>query len=254
MFHKSLMAACIGSCFIEAKRGGGRSSGGGTTAPEAGSNTGTVNVELLRSIADATKIDSFVYTADAHSAPLIAAGYAEVNRLMTNDKGEKATRATPAGIEYAAQQGATSANQTETERTAATGNEGRSAFTIVKGVEPPKPKRGGRSGMVYPFDSMEVGDSFFVPATNEKPNPAKSLASTVSSATARYAVKDGTKQVPKRDANGNEIPGQFDTVDNYRNTRVFVARAVEDGAPWGSPGVKGAGVFRIADNAPAAAQ
>jgi hypothetical protein len=52
------------------------------------------------------------------------------------------------------------------------------------------PSRGGRNRSVYPFDALAVGQSFHVPASEAKPNPAKSLASTVSSANKRNA-KDG---------------------------------------------------------------
>jgi hypothetical protein len=79
----------------------------------------------------------------------------------------------------------------------------------------------GRGGNTYPFASLAVGQSFFVPNTTERPKAAKSLASTVSSANARYAVV---------------VEGQFKTnrkgeqVPVTRNTRTFVVRAVEGGA------------------------
>lgn len=53
----------------------------------------------------------------------------------------------------------------------------------------PSVARGGRGRSIYDFDGLEVGGFIFVPATAEKPNPAKSLASTVSSASKRSAPK-----------------------------------------------------------------
>lgn len=60
-------------------------------------------------------------------------------------------------------------------------------FELQEGIEVPESKRGGLKGDTYPFASMNVGQSFFVPATESNPNPAKGMASTVSSANKRYA-------------------------------------------------------------------
>lgn len=46
-----------------------------------------------------------------------------------------------------------------------------------------KPSNNGRT---YPFESLEVGGAIFVPATDKRPDPKKSLASTISSANARF--------------------------------------------------------------------
>jgi hypothetical protein len=63
-----------------------------------------------------------------------------------------------------------------------------SAFALIDGAELPQ-GRGGRNANVYPFDQMNVGQSFFIAASDAKPNPAKSLASTVSSASKRLNPK-----------------------------------------------------------------
>lgn len=55
-----------------------------------------------------------------------------------------------------------------------------------------------RSNVGYDFDNMGVGDSFFIAATEARPNPAKSLASTVSAATKKFT---GAK-----DEAGNALP------------------------------------------------
>ena len=74
---------------------------------------------------------------------------------------------------------------------------------------------------MYPFDALNVRQSFFVPNTEDKPNAAKSLASTVSSATARYAeVVEGQFKTNKK---GEQVPVT-------RETRKFVVRSVEGGA------------------------
>lgn len=111
------------------------------------------------------------------------------------------------------------------------------SFELETGIVPPAAKRTGRAASsLYPFDKMEVGTSFFVAATAAKPEPAKSLASTVSSATARFAEEvkneDGSPKM-KTNRKGKLV---VETV----NTKVFVVREAE------KDGVKGARVFRTA--------
>lgn len=65
--------------------------------------------------------------------------------------------------------------------------EAKSEFVLEEGFAVPETKRGGIKADIYPFAKMAVGQSFFVPATEERPNPAKALASTCSSATKRFA-------------------------------------------------------------------
>lgn len=60
-------------------------------------------------------------------------------------------------------------------------------FKIEDGYEIPAPKRGIQAEPRYPFNLLNVGQSFMVPATPERPNPAKALASTVSSANKRMS-------------------------------------------------------------------
>ena len=105
-------------------------------------------------------------------------------------------------------------------------------FQIENDVPVPAISGRGRGGNVYPFDQLEVGQSFFVANSESKPNAAKSLASTVSSATARYAVpaEDGSTKTNKKS----------EVVPVLVETRKFVVRSVEE------DGVKGARVWRTA--------
>lgn len=83
-------------------------------------------------------------------------------------------------------------------------------FEIETGVPvPEKARRSGPSGK-YPFDALEVGQSFFIPASNDKPEPWKSLQSTVAAAQRRHAVEEGTRT----DRNGKTVP-------NLKPTRIF---------------------------------
>jgi len=190
-------------------------------------------IELLAVIVTATTGEAGYAFASAKAAKvLVAEGLVEQNETITNEGGDFATRATEKGI----------ATMNEQNQNQNTGTEGASAapavasnFAIVADVAMPGASRGGRSTETYPFDKLEAGQSFFVAATEAKPNPAKSLASTVTSANERYAVEiEGETRVNRK---GNTVPAT-------RQTREFAVRTVEDGAPWGFPGVKGAGVWR----------
>lgn len=63
-------------------------------------------------------------------------------------------------------------------------------YEIVTLTELPPILRGGHKADSYPFAELNAfpatGNAFFVPATEARPNPAKTLASTVASATKRY--------------------------------------------------------------------
>ena len=56
-------------------------------------------------------------------------------------------------------------------------------------MEVPKNRRMGGGRSLYPFGQMEVGQNFHVPVTDSKPDPCKSLASTVCAATKRTPGK-----------------------------------------------------------------
>mgnify|MGYP003450421325 FL=1 len=177
-----------------------------------------------------------LFTSAAVHGPLVEAGLVEINPAMVNEAGEIATRATQAGIE-SLDSGAIVVDNATTEansETAATGTtqKAKTMFQIENGVPVPAISGRGRGGNVYPFEVLAVGQSFFVPNSESKPNAAKSLASTVSSATARYAVpaEDGSTKTNKK---GEVVPVMV-------KTRKFVVRRAEE------DGVKGARVWRTA--------
>lgn len=98
--------------------------------------------------------------------------------------------------------------------------------------------RGAPRATIYPFQIMQIGQSFFIPATTDAPKPWTSFASSVSSASNRYA---------------EEIPGETrinrkgKVVPKLRFTRLFrIYKVVENG-------VTGARVYRVeldAEDAP----
>ena len=104
----------------------------------------------------------------------------EINQAVAADAaGNLQVRASAAGIAALAGAGAPSAPAVEVSKP---------TFALETGIEIPPAKRGGIREATYPFESMEVGQSFFLPATADNPNPAKSMGSTISSANKRYAA------------------------------------------------------------------
>ena len=177
-----------------------------------------------------------LFTPAAVHGPLVEAGLVEINPAMVNEAGEIATRATQAGIE-SLDSGAIVVGNATTEANSAIAETGKtekvkSMFKIEDSIPVPTISGRGRGVNVYPFDRLAVGQSFFVPNSEDKPNAAKSLASTVSSATARYAVpaEDGSTKTNKK---GEVVPVMV-------KTRKFVVRRAEE------DGVKGARVWRTA--------
>ena len=177
-----------------------------------------------------------LFTPAAVHGPLVEAGLVEINPAMVNEAGEIATRATQAGIE-SLDSGAIVVDNANSEANSAIAETGKTEkvktmFQIEENVPVPAISGRGRGVKVYPFDQLAVGQSFFVANDESRPNAAKSLASTVCSATARYAVasEDGATKTNKK---GEVVPVMVET-------RKFVVRSVEEN------GVKGARVWRTA--------
>lgn len=223
-----------------------------------------IDMGLLKAIVEGTKSEAqCLYVPEAISKPLVDAGLAIINPTYKDANGNIATRATDAGIAKlevpaAPVLGAIAPAPQATASAAVVGG-----FKLETGVAIPEAKRGfgiGHGGQgrksIYPFAEMQVGHSFFVGPTEAMPEPAKTLGSTVSSATLRYSEPvfnaDGTPKmvetmVAQRDAAGNvmkDVNGKRLQVKGHvqekKQTRKFVIRAVEENS------VKGARIFRTA--------
>lgn len=140
------------------------------------------------------------------------------------------------------------------------------SFKIASGIPVPTIQRGGSlvpRETIYPFNDLEVGQSFHIPATEENPNPHKSMASNVSAANRRSEVDyidpatgqpvavQVTKKTLQRDAagnvvvdaNGKKVYTQTTIVENKKvATKRFISRRVDATDPEGP----GARVFRVA--------
>jgi len=188
---------------------------------------------VLAAIVTATNEGGFMYTSVEIHKPLVDAGLVEVNTTLVNETGEMATRATVKAI-AAAQEAA--ANGTKLEEIAAPAPVEKPTFTLETGVAVPAVAKGGAiRKSAYPFEQMEAGQSFFIAATADRPDPAKSLASTVSGATRKFATE-------KKDETGATIMRtnrKGNSVATLEITKEFTIRGVEEN------GVKGARIWRL---------
>lgn len=171
-----------------------------------------------------------VYADDAYFENLVDTGFVEVNKDMTDASGNYAGRPTEKGIKFIMD------NANTGEAVAPEATTVAPAFAVEDNVPVPEAKRGsgggrkGPRGSKYPFATMENGQSFFVPATEDAPTPAKTLASTASTAKKQFGEVTGTRQITRK--------GVTKDVPAYTYSRGFVVRAVEEN------GVKGARVWR----------
>lgn len=194
-----------------------------------------VQADFLAKIVEAT-LDAtrgFVYVKNgATAAALVAAGLVELNPQMT--EGDKiAARATDKGVDTYQNGDSVEPVNNPAEPATNEGTKTVTAFTIETGVPVPTIKRAGAATSFYPFDGLEVGQSFFVPATEDMPNPGKSLASTVSSASKRYADETGVRTITRK----SRKTGEEETVEvpTYHYHRKFIVRTIkEDGKEVGA--------------------
>lgn len=162
--------------------------------------------------------------------PLMDQGLIEVNTsdVVDNAAAARLTQKAFDGLPKQAQTGGTSVSDAP------------SNFAIITNAVPPESKRG--AGRVagpskYPFDAMPVNGSFFVPVSDETPEPLKTLGSAVSNATNKYRVDTGKTEEKTRtkrgegnkavlDANGNKVKETV-TVKIYEYPRKYIIRGVK---------------------------
>lgn len=205
------------------------------------------NMSLLSALAVATASGGVMYTSDADRADVNPL-HIEINPNMKNDLGNVATRISAAGQAFL------SANSTQS---GTTGGETPTAskFKLFDNVVLPVSKRGGRKSSEYPFADMALNQGFFVVASADMEDPHKSLASTVSSASARYATDHPTETVTRNitveltNPDGSaifEADGKTPKTEKRTKTepkkvygRKFKIVGVDDGTPYGYPAVNG---------------
>lgn len=184
----------------------------------------------LATIAAATLAGTLVYVSEKDGKKLVADGLIEVNPAMPNpaNAAEFAARATPAGIEKHNASNAPAAPKP--------------VFAFITSPATEKATKSGARADKYPFDDFPapvtnadgsvVTAKIFIPATEKMPDPAKSLNSTVSAASRRYATVESEKE--GKNKNGETIMRK-----KYAFSRKFQLVATE------VDGVKGAYIERI---------
>lgn len=191
-----------------------------------------VNVAVLTAIASGPEGVGRVSQADG--IPLVNAGLIEVDTTNVED-GNALARVTDAGKNYL------SNLNTNT-------NKEKPMYGVMTGFVPPPSMRGNRKGAgaptIYPFATMEVGQSFFVSNT-DKADAAKKLGSTVSQFNMKNRTatdQTETKEVTNRKTKEKETK----VVPIYKQDKKFVLRAVKAGetyGEWKAP-ESGAVIFR----------
>lgn len=153
--------------------------------PPAAPEAGPVNLELLTSVAEATRAGGFVYLK-AEGKPLVDLALVVINTELHDAHGNPAAKVTEAGEAYLVANGIETPSKEKAPKVEATNK-----FEIKSGFVVPEATRTGGGGKqsVYPFESLEVGQYFFIPNSEAKPKAAKDYASTVSSANARLQPK-----------------------------------------------------------------
>jgi len=192
-------------------------------------------VGMMPEIVAATQAGSFLYKSAFDVAYLIENCLVEQNEEMVNEDGEFATRATQVGIASQTASAETKVAEPKPERKV------KMTFEIENITVTPGKRGGGTRTSQYPIDALEVGQSFFIPASEKHPEPEKSLASMLSGAMKKYDVADldeagvqKTKEitVPKT--------GEKRTIPAMKHTRKFTLVAAE------KDGIKGARIGRTA--------
>lgn len=154
--------------------------------------------------------EGFLYMSPDQVDPLIKRGWAEQHPWMEED-GKFATRLTKEGIgEIEAEDEEVDSEQlpvvedepTQTPLAEEVVVAEVSGFELEKNIPVPPRTRKLRGPYKYPFDKMEVGDSFHIPATEDRPKPSRTLASTVSTASKKYGKTFVVRTVDDSDPKG----------------------------------------------------
>lgn len=199
-----------------------------------------IDKSKLKEIVDATKAGTNVYVGQVVGAEMLAKGLIEVNTAVLNpaDGTEALCRSTPAADDYLA--------EPATDAAKPAGN-----YAILKNVALPAAKRRGNpSGngapTKYPFESMEVGDTFFSANSEHKKGDAvKALGSTISSQNKKYSSETGETKTVTRAIRDNKTHKAVLNADGSKQTetvqlpvleysRKFTIRPVEGGVAYGS--------------------
>lgn len=208
-----------------------------------------MNLDVLRSVANANAANAVAYVTAVDGKPLLEAGYITVD--LTNHDPNDANKVSAAITEAGAK--ALTASNGTADHSHTHAAHSTTMFSVIKGgIELPKVSRGFKKGQggggreaKYPFETMEVNDFFFVANTAVKTGDAvKTLGSAAGSANQRFAKElpeTETVQRAKRGSDHKAIKGpdgknvmETVTVHKKEFTKKFVVRPVEAGKAYGA--------------------
>ena len=170
--------------------------------------SGLENVKLELSEQDLSNLktiagvgDDGCYTPASVHTVLLEFGYVEINSGIVNEGGEVATRISKAGKKYLK-------DLAKAEKAA----EPQIEITIEAGIEIPEVTGRGNSNRksAYPLDKLLPGQSFFIPATEKRPEPSKSLSTAASLYRRKLREANGENGLPEftvRIATHNGVDG-----------------------------------------------
>lgn len=221
-----------------------------TTIVKPASN---INVAFLAAIAAGT----VQYVSRAEGEPLLTyiPPLIVVNFEMQDptDPAKVAVQVTDDGRKFLAEMNGKANQVNNPTSNAPTSNH--APFAILNGVVLPPSKRGNTGGgapVKYPFADLEIGQGFFIEATEKHPDPVKTLGSAVSAANMKYATDTGAKKTVERakrdgrkaalDASGNKIMETIE-VPVYKFERKFVIRGFKAGETYGTYTAPADGAF-----------
>ena len=206
-------------------------------------------IALLQLIKDAP--GGYLALTQSEGAAIVQAGQATLDPNVAVEDGLAAVRLTQAG---------------ELALAVTPAKAKRAPVVVTSGVRTnipaPLKGKGGKHGSKYPFDTMEIGASFHVPATLENPQPLASIQSSITMARAKFAQlltnEDGSPKMESvtvkdyqkdesgkivKDAEGHRVvlSSRQEQQQASKVTRDFVSAAVGADDPDGV----GARVWRI---------
>lgn len=215
--------------------------------------------KTMQALVEEMQIKGFAYMTEADRAKIEAVGYElETNPAMTLDgdpdfvatrlkvySDDDSTGSNSESVDppkdvvhnsVIASNNTEAQQQTQTAAPAQPKPQGNKTMFNIATVDIATVPAAPRASAKYPFEQLEVGQSFFVPNSHSNKGDAKkTLASTVSGMNTKYSrIVEGQTRMLR----GKEVPVR-------EAIRKFETRGVQDGAQWGAEGEAGVAVIRV---------
>lgn len=179
-----------------------------------------IEIDMLKDVLERSDTMGCLYLFPSDGEMFFNAGFVEINREMMDEAGRIAVRINEAGREYLKSLQQVQEPASIEVPKVSTQEKGTQMFKIEKDVPMPTIKR-RKKASAFPFDEMEVGDSFFVGNTEDNPDLVKQAKWGAASATNRFAVPD-PDGLTRTNRKGEVVPKMI-------QTRRFVVRSEGEG-------------------------